>query len=330
MYILVVILALIAGFILPAWALRLFIPAIESSSQGSLNFHGRSVVLGLGAVWLVWMVTTRLAALVLELGRAWSSVGVSEPIATTLSLASDRVFSAVPLLLLSCAFAFGLLDDVFGTSAEKGYRGHLRALKQGRLTTGAMKLFGVGAASLIAGASIAYSLVIDRLHTSLQAAPTTFVATWALATLTIGLSANLLNLLDLRPGRALKSYIILVIPLSGYFIVRAAEDSGAILGVGAYATLCVAILAVLFGPAVAAWRFDLGERAMLGDAGSNVMGAIVGYLLASVLSLWAMLLVAIVLLALNLLSERVSFSRIIETNALLSWVDGWGRLPEER
>jgi Glycosyl transferase family 2 len=116
--------------------------------------------------------------------------------------------------------------------------------------------------------------------------------------LLFALSANLLNQLDTRPGRCLKAYILAGVPL------------GAPLG-----------RAVLLLP------YDLAERAMLGDAGSNAFGAMLG--LKSVdrfhgRTRWA----AIGMLAgLNLLGERMSIGRLIERTRGLREIDRIGRLP---
>jgi len=91
----------------------------------------------------------------------------------------------------------------------------------------------------------------------------------------------------------------------------------------------VCMLLVLLGPVIAVCRYDLGERGMLGDAGSNAMGAIIGYLLAASLPTAWLAVVAVALLALNLLSERISFSTVIERFAPLRAIDGLGRLPAD-
>jgi hypothetical protein len=154
----------------------------------------------------------------------------------------------------------------------------------------------------------------------------------------IALSANLVNLTDLRPGRALKAYSVLAV--LGVLSVAWSEwrtytevpeivppplsDAALSAIVGAF------LLGVLLlGPVAAVWRFDLGERAMLGDAGANAMGALAGYVLASNLPLWLLAVVAALLVALNLASERFSFSRVIERNRFLRWIDDLGRLRDD-
>jgi hypothetical protein len=164
-----------------------------------------------------------------------------------------------------------------------------------------------------------------------------FLLAWVSATLVIALSANLMNLLDLRPGRALKVYSLAVIApavmvalgaIDAYNaeMARYVGETGTLLFAGAdRVTLVIATLVVVLGPVAAMGRYDLGEQAMLGDAGANAMGAIVGYLLAMSLSLAGMVVAAVLLLGFNLLSERVSLSALIEGFPPLAWLDRLGR-----
>jgi hypothetical protein len=243
----------------------------------------------------------------------------------------------VPLLLVAGAFAFGLVDDAYGDGGSRGFRGHLGALRRNGLTTGGLKLFGIGALSLTAGAGAAFS--ISRLTFSGGASPqpgwlvVSSLCAWVVAALTIALSANLVNLADLRPGRALKLYALLVglgALAAAWRLWRTYSGASSVAGIAPGAPLTAGVgalllLVLLMGPAAVVWRADLGERGMLGDAGANAMGALAGYVLVSSLPLWLATILAAVLLALNLSSERVSFSRVIEQRPLLRWIDGLGR-----
>lgn len=331
-------LGVFVGWVLPALVMAALVPSLEEG-RVMPNYRGRPVFSGLGFVWLVWAVGLMMVRVVLEaVGTAFADI--PDVLFHLYSGALGVVFSGMPLLLVAFAFAFGLIDDVFGTSGHKGFRGHLRALRGGRLTSGALKLFGIGLVAMFYGWSAGARVVETGAEGSVNVLAR--IGAWALATLVIGLSANLFNLLDLRPGRALKSYVLLVVPLGVAFAMRIlsgyaefAADVGEVVGaasaVGAseWVTMVLASLAVLLGPVLAIWRYDLGERGMLGDAGSNVLGAVVGFLLVGVLPLWGFGVAAAVLLALNLLSERVSFSRVIESVAPLRWLDSLGRLKED-
>lgn len=293
--------ALLLGVLVPWLVMRLLVPSLESGRRVE-NYRGRPVFAGLGIVWLVWGACAILAGTLSGLQEA-SLVAV-------LALAG-------PLALV--AFALGLVDDAYGTSADRGFRGHLRALRRGRLTTGGMKLFGISLASYIA------ALVV------LQATPWPVVGTDAgqlaaalPAGAAIALTANFLNLTDLRPGRALKAYLVLAALGLVATIVLVAPSFESAEGVA----LGGAVLSLfLAGPVVAVWRYDLGERGMLGDAGANAMGAVAGLFVVLGLPWWGVLAYAAAMLALNVTSERVSFSAVIERHPMLRALDRLGRLP---
>jgi hypothetical protein len=311
-------LAALAGLCVPVVMMRMLWPSIERSSRRVRNYRGVEVSLGLGLVWLVWAVAVAgVVALTQLLSLSFNSEWFSQ---VAESLDFGRWFAGSFLVL--AAFAFGLVDDVFGDSDSRGFRGHLSAMSRGRLTTGGLKLLGIGVAS--AAASLGAMLAAQSGW-----GPTVPMALhWAVATLAIALTANLVNLTDLRPGRALKAYSALAICGVASIAWTAGLTPGAAGGALGERVFVVAPVTALFalGPVIAVWILDLGERGMLGDAGANAMGALAGFMLASSLPLWALCGYAVIVLALNLASERVSFSKVIEANAALRWIDGLGRL----
>lgn len=240
------------------------------------------------------------------------TVSLSGGIATAVgTLAGTASVGGAPALAgavaVTAAGGLGAFDDLTEREQDrgtKGLRGHLGALAQGTVTTGAIKLLGITAASLLAGTVLADA----RRRTS--GASTPFVLT-ALDSVTSGAlvagTANLLNLLDLRPGRALKAAILLGAPLA------AAGGPGA--GIGS----------AVVGSAVAAAPTDLAETTMLGDTGANALGAALGVGLASHPHPAVRLGALAVVVAGTLASERVSFSRVIDATPALAWVDGLGR-----
>ncbi|WP_018155665.1 hypothetical protein [Demetria terragena] len=182
----------------------------------------------------------------------------------------------------------GMLDDLLGTTESKGLRGHLRALRAGDLTTGAVKVVGLAAVGLMSAAAI------DRRMT-----PSTLAAGAVIAG-----SANLINLFDLRPGRALKVGLVL---------------SGPILVGGDFAE------GVLVGTCLAALPEDVAAQQMMGDTGANAVGALLGAVLVERVG-WRGRTAALALITgLTLASERVSFSRVIAGNTYLRRFDEWGR-----
>ncbi len=77
------------------------------------------------------------------------------------------------------------------------------------------------------------------------------------------------------------------------------------------------VLIITLGPVAAVWGYDAREQGMLGDAGANPAGAVAGVMIALWWPTWAVGVAAAVLLVLNLASERVSFSTVIEGNRAL-------------
>jgi len=210
--------------------------------------------------------------------------------------AATRRTAAAMALVAAGAGAVGLLDDLRGGPHAKGLRGHLTALAGGQVTTGAVKIVGVGVVALLAALVLERSLGVRTLVDVLVIAGT----------------ANLVNLFDLRPGRALKVALVAAVPLLA--VRRAAVGL----------PLCWPL-----GVALGVLPLDLRERVMIGDAGANAVGGIVGVALVSVLGLPQRLAVLAVVAALTLLSEKVSFSRVIDSTPALRWADELGRRPAD-
>ena len=187
----------------------------------------------------------------------------------------------------------GLLDDLKGDRSVGGFAGHLRQLRSGRVTTGAIKALGGGLLSLVAGYLITTP---GPLWTALPAA------------LLIALSANTLNLLDLRPGRCLFGFLV------GAAVVLLTLLHEHAAGVGALFWVAAAFAAILY-------PLDAGGAAMLGDTGSNAFGAVLGMAGAVFFApVWQGVLAA-ALLGLHLWCERYSLTKLIESRPLLRALD---------
>lgn len=209
----------------------------------------------------------------------------------------------------------GLSDDLLephleskrkpGSKVAKGLKGHLGALKKGRITTGNLKILMVGAGSL------GYALAAKRIRgSSVQELGLDAYNTAALA--------NLINLFDLRPGRALKVSSLLL--LGNLLLVRAGGDCS-------QATLLAKQVAWLeAGKIVALFPADLKAQSMLGDTGANILGANLGLLLALQASVPFKVLSALGATSLILLSEKISFSQVIDNHSVLKWLDQMGRV----
>ena len=196
------------------------------------------------------------------------------------------------------AGAFGALDDLVGEGSSKGLRGHLAAARRGELTTGAVKSAGLGVTGLLT------ACLIDRSLT--RSGPITTLIGGAV----IAGSANIVNLLDLRPGRALKVVLLLSVPL--------VASGGGTPGSNAAASAAA-------GAAIGSLPEDLAGRSMLGDTGANSAGALLGAALVARTGLSGRLLALAVLTALTLASERFSFTTVIESTPGLRELDALGR-----
>jgi UDP-N-acetylmuramyl pentapeptide phosphotransferase/UDP-N-acetylglucosamine-1-phosphate transferase len=256
-------------------------PALERP-----NHLGRTVPTSMGVLAVV-------AVILVEAGRSlFGAFGVG-----------NAPGDATRLLVLLACVGFGLLgliDDVAGTHADRGFRGHVGALlSHGRMTTGLVKIVGGGALAVVlvsAGRSVGAGAKVSGASVVTEA-------------LVVALAANLTNLFDRAPGRAIKVGLLAWLP----FALAARGDS-----VGVAVAPVVGAFAGLFGD-------DLRERLMLGDAGSNVIGAVIG--LAVVLEFGPAIryLVLAVLVALTIASELISFSRVIERVSVLRRLDELGR-----
>ncbi|WP_247612476.1 hypothetical protein, partial [Actinomadura latina] len=191
----------------------------------------------------------------------------------------------------------GGYDDLAGSGASRGFKGHLTALARGEVTSGAVKILGIGATGL-AAAAVAGSPAPTRTGRAFDTLVNGAVIAGA---------ANLMNLFDLRPGRAVKVGLLTGAPL-------ALTRSGS------------AVVAAPLGAAAALLPEDLGERAMLGDTGANALGALLG-LAATRLGRGPRLAVLAGLVGLNAASEYVSFTKVIAGNPVLNRIDMLGRRP---
>jgi UDP-N-acetylmuramyl pentapeptide phosphotransferase/UDP-N-acetylglucosamine-1-phosphate transferase len=198
------------------------------------------------------------------------------------------------------AGAMGCYDDLAGTGSSKGFRGHIGALAKGEVTSGAAKLAGIGVAGLAA------SLVLSGRDP--DQGPAGRVADVVINSGLVAGTANLVNLFDLRPGRAIKVSVL---------------ASAVLAASGRQARAAVTAPA---GAAIAMLPEDLGEQAMLGDAGANAVGAMLGVAACS-LPRPARVTALAAIVGLTAASEKVSFTKVIERTPALRWLDMLGRRP---
>jgi hypothetical protein len=270
--------AVLAALLAPAW--------VRDMARAGLvreNYRGRRVAFPLGAV-LVSVSLLALAPLAVLDDRA--DLDLLDP-----DLRRWIVYVLGVALL-------GLLDDALGRGtapdSDRGWRGHARAVLEGRFSTGAIKAAG-------AFALAAYA-VSGRGREGLD-----YLADLAL----LLLATNLFNLLDLRPGRVEKAFGLMLAGLC----------------LGAWTDAPLELLGIFIGPVAIGAALSLRERAMLGDTGSNLIGALAGVSLLVTLDDTGRL-VALAIVALTIYGEFRSISQTIDRVPPLRWLDSIGRLRE--
>lgn len=267
---------------------------VKASQWERTNFHG---------------VTVSLRGGVAMAGASVASAAVA-------SALSDQPRAALGGVVASLGGGLaGYIDDVDqgahdGGKVAKGLKGHLGALAHGQVTTGVIKIAGIGASALAASA------LVGSKATSVGGK----VADLALNTVLIAGTANLANLLDLRPGRALKATVLVAMPLS-YFSCAAAKTPAS------PASAQRLLASGLNAAAITALVEDLQETTMLGDTGANAAGALLGTSLAANDSRKLRLGTTLGVVGLILASEKVSFSKVIAANPALNWLDQLWRRP---
>lgn len=280
-------LALLSAAILAPAVLR----TLAESGHTRVNYRERPLPFPFG----VLIVAAALIALI--------------PLMLLERLANSDVFhlEVLPIVLYALGVSMlGLIDDTFGDarpgplgqstqitrSAPRGWRGHGRAVLRGELSTGALKAAGSLGLAL-------FAMSFEGLSES----------RWLLAVGVLVLATNVFNLLDLRPGRAIKAFVLL----------------GAGLTLGSLDTRPLWSLGLFAAPALVAGLYDLRERAMLGDTGANLLGALAGLWLVLTLSGSGQLIALALLLAITLYGELRSISALVERTPGLRTLDSLGR-----
>lgn len=242
------------------------------------NYRGEQIPLGVGLVFgLSFLVT----------GSLW--------------LLLQPAYSATTLLCMFAAFSMmllGLIDDVFGSRDATGLKGHFKKLLfEKELTTGALKALAGGMVAM------AVSIYLFRVDSVMD------ILFLFLNALIIAFSTNAVNLLDLRPGRAIKGYLFvsLVLIFIGFRNVE------------------IWLLAFLTGAVLAYLPYDLKALSMMGDTGSNVLGVFLGIIAVLVLPLIPKLIFFALLILFHLYTEKVSLTQTIENNRVLKYIDMIGR-----
>ena len=267
-------LPLVVSFAVAAAVVPTAVRALAQRGHTAENYRGAQVAfpIGIGIV---------AAALVALLPLALVGGDVFQP------GTRDAVIFVTGVALL------GLLDDVVGAgSPARGWRGHARAVAEGRLSTGALKALGtVGLALYVmSGQGLA-------------------AGEYVLAAAVLVLATHLFNLLDLRPGRSIKALALL----------------GAGLSIGTMDLDPLQALGLFIGPILILLPLDLRERGMLGDTGSNAIGAVAGLWLVFSLGTTGQLIALAVMTLATVYGEFRSISKLVERTPVLRELDSLGR-----
>ncbi|MBD0740202.1 hypothetical protein BGM09_12465 [Streptomyces sp. CBMA29] len=222
-------------------------------------------------------------------GGLAAAAGAATALGTARGLTVRSRIAAVGAAL--AAGACGAYDDQVGSPDERDFGAHLTALREGRFTSGAVKLLGIGAAGLAAGTLLKVR-PFDQL----------------LAGVVIAGTAHAVNLVDISPGRAAKAVIAVGVP--------------GLLRRGPAGVLAAAPV----GAAAAVLGDDLSERTMLGDGGAHALGAALGAAIVVANGRTGLLLHAAALIAMTAAGDRISSHERLWNAPGVRHVDSWGRV----
>lgn len=193
--------------------------------------------------------------------------------------------------LLSMALLAGILDDFYRQDQENGFYGHFKSfIKESKVTSGCLKAVLISFAALIISFELSNNYLFNLIDFLL-----------------IVLGANFINLLDLRPGRAIKSF-----STAGIITIFLRYESIILL-------LPLLVVILLLAP------LDLKGKAMLGDTGSNLLGVFLGFTWALFLQIEYKIIITSLLILIHLYTERYSLTETIKNNSLLNYIDLLGR-----
>lgn len=296
-----VLIGLIAGFLAGRVAWFLLRGMLETEPFLRQNYRHHQLPTAGGLVLAVALLAVESIRALLGAAGVGSTAGVTPSRAVTLA-------AVLGFTLL------GLTDDLGASGRGRGFRGHVGAMREGRITTGGLKLLGGGALALVIAAPAGglggsepgmggfVHLVVDAL--------------------VIALAANLANLFDRAPGRVIK---VSALSFAGVVVGAFVAHTD---GVDAPGKLVAAT--VVIGASLAVLLDDLHERMMLGDTGANALGATVGVAIVLSTAPGTRVIVLVLLVILNALSEAVSFSSVIDATPPLRLLDRAGARPERR
>ncbi|MGK2958748.1 MAG: hypothetical protein ACSLFB_10195 [Acidimicrobiales bacterium] len=283
------VIALIGGSLIGWLTLAALRPIFNQPVFARENYSGKVLPTSVGLVLPVALIVAE--GFLTLIGTFITSI----EIAPSLTLGADSYRHLTLALVIGLGF-LGLIDDLAGTSDIRGFRGHLTSMRDGVLTTGGLKLLGGACIAMVVCVFFAGSENLSPLYLLRDAS-------------LVALAANLGNLFDRAPGRVIK-----VSTLAFVIVGATVSYKNNLIGP-----------AIVFGTSLSLLVGDLKERFMLGDAGSNVLGGALGFALVISTPPSLRLIALVVVFALNLAAERVSFSDVISRIAPLRALDQLGR-----
>lgn len=247
---------------------------LKKSNFTQINYRGEEIPIGMGIVFVI------LSPILIILVSLLTRISIIESLLISFGI-------------MAMGFV-GIIDDFLGNKDAKGFKGHIKAIFRGELTTGGFKaVVGFIIAFLIS--FLIYLIFNGRIIDIF------------INTLLISLFTNIINLFDLRPGRACKVYLFFLIIIN-LFVFKITFNS-----------------LILFSIILGYIRKDLKAEVMLGDTGSNSLGISLGIIAAILCPIEVRIGFLISLLILHVISEFFSFSAIIEKNRALKFLDDLGR-----
>lgn len=253
-------------------AIPLIRDLLISNNCTALNYRKQHIPIGMGLVFVLVQ-----SFVILTLGLYKNTI-------------DNFIFSYIISILM--IGLIGIIDDLIGEKDVKGFKGHIASLLKLKLTTGGLKLIVGGVVALIISLTISVNIVELVVNV-----------------LIIGLFTNLINLFDLRPGRAGKVFILLSI-----ILLLSAE-------IRDYNYIITSLLGII----LVYLPYDLKAKSMMGDTGSNVLGMTLGVFCAGTQPFLAKVLYLTLLIIIHIITEFHSLSRIIDNNRLLCYIDRLGR-----
>lgn len=266
-------------FIISILATRISIPFIKemllSANITKSNYKGDTIPVGMGIVFIPVIII--------------NSIFINYFIGNNSTVQQILLVFLTGIMTMA---TIGLIDDLVGNRDTTGFKGHIKSLLKGKLTTGGFKALIGGFIALLIGSLFSFHIVEILVNA-----------------LIIALFTNLINLLDLRPGRALKGFLSISILL---IIVGLSREVRV-------------ILISIIGYAIGYFPQDIKAKSMMGDIGSNTLGVILGIVTVISYTMTAKFIVLAALVLIHIIAEKYSITEIIKKNSILNFIDELGR-----